>query len=255
MNNYENCRRLRRYGKAKPAYEALMKFYPLTLDNLSGELWKPIPDYDGYRVSNFGRVKSFKYKTPRIITPTLASDGYLYVHLRKSGKNKGNSVHRLVALCFIPNPEGKPQVNHIDGHPLNNHVSNLEWATNAENQRHAFNTGLQVSGENHYNAKLTAEQAQYIRENPDGLTQEKLASLFSVGHTAIGNIQIGKTYRNAGGSVRDKLKERLSDDVRTQIRAEYVFGSHEFGLRALAKKYGVTPTTICNIIHENNAEK
>ena len=135
-----------RYEKAKPAYDAFMKCYPLTLDDLPGEIWK---DFMGYRVSNFGRVKSFKTK-PRIMKPVLVSKGYLHVMLCKDSKVKWFSIHRLVALTFIPNPEEKPQVNHRDGHKLNNHVSNLEWCTRSENQRHAAKLGLLKSGADNY---------------------------------------------------------------------------------------------------------
>ena len=76
-------------------------------------------------------------------------------------------VHRLVAECFIPNPLNKPTVNHLDGDKFNNHVSNLEWATYSENQRHAYETGLikPTKGEMNGQAKLTAADVEFIRSH------------------------------------------------------------------------------------------
>lgn len=67
---------------------------------------------------------------------------YSIVSLSLNGKQKHFYVHRLVAETFIPNPKSKPQVNHIDGNPSNNHYSNLEWCTNSENIQHAWDMGL-----------------------------------------------------------------------------------------------------------------
>ncbi|MBR0061795.1 MAG: hypothetical protein IJP68_10000 [Selenomonadaceae bacterium] len=78
----------RRHENAKPAYEALMSCYPFTLEDLDGEQWRPIEGFAGYEVSTFGRVKSFKYKTPRILKPHLIGD-YLNVPLRINGTPKG----------------------------------------------------------------------------------------------------------------------------------------------------------------------
>ena len=64
--------------------------------------------------------------------------GYEYVHI----EDKFIEVHRLVASAFIPNPENKPEVNHIDGNKFNNTVGNLEWVTSKENKRHAWDNGL-----------------------------------------------------------------------------------------------------------------
>lgn len=104
------------------------------------EIWKDIVGYEGlYQVSNFGRIKS-NYKSI-ILQPGLCR-GYLIVNLYKNKKSLSQKVHRLVAQAFIPNPENKPTVNHIDGNKQNNYVSNLEWATVKEQNVHANKTGL-----------------------------------------------------------------------------------------------------------------
>lgn len=107
------------------------------------EVYKDIKGYEGkYMVSNFGHVKSMNYlnkRKPRVLVPIKHHLGYLLVHL---GFNKIKMIHTLVAEAFIPNPDCKKFVNHIDGNKQNNHVSNLEWVTSKENMNHAIRTGL-----------------------------------------------------------------------------------------------------------------
>lgn len=94
------------------------------------EQWKPVEGFENYEVSNLGRVKSLNYNRTdkeRILKPKKEKNGYLRVCLCRNGKHKWLSVHRLVAIAFIPNPEGFEQVNHKDEVKTNNCVSNLEF--------------------------------------------------------------------------------------------------------------------------------
>jgi hypothetical protein len=96
------------------------------------EIWKPVPGFEGlYEVSTEGAVRSLPGKKThskgRTLRLTANSYGYLVVGLRKDGKAKQFTVHRLVAMTFIPNPLELPQVNHKDEDKTNNHVENLEW--------------------------------------------------------------------------------------------------------------------------------
>ena len=241
--------------KNKAAYDALMKFYPLTLDDLQGEVWLPVAGFEDYHVSNFGRVKSFqeRWRKPRILRPSI-SRGYLRVTFCKGGKTKHFQVHQLVSKVFIPNPEGKPEVNHIDGHPLNNHISNLEWCTSSENQRHAVDTGLQSSGEDSSRAKLSNQQVRYIRNNPDKLNLAQFAEMFGVSQTVISAVQLGKKYKSAGGSIRGKIDTRIPDDIRAAIRQDYQKGVKGRSTPALAKKYGIGSKTVWDIVNKSQAD-
>lgn len=247
MNQKEYDRR--KQELAKPAYDALMKCYPFTLDDLDGEIWKPIAGYEElYHESNYGRTKSFWKGKAKILNPSMRRD-YLCVTLSKDNKPKHFQVHRLVAQAFVPNPEGKPQVNHIDGCKFNNFVGNLEWATQSENQQHAVDTGLrkQPQGEKHGMAKLTNEQVEYIRLNSKSLTGVQLAEMFGVSASTISQIQTGKIYRNATGSVRKSKCSPVSDEIRDQIRADWATGNYTKA--ALARKYGYDHKTIRRIIN------
>lgn len=113
--------------------------------------WAKIKGYEGlYEVSTDGRVRTVSHITNGHVIPSkelavsvYKNQRYARVRLYKGGKPKDYKVHRLVADAFIPNPDGKPQINHIDGDKGNNKVENLEWCTQAENNKHAFDTGLQ----------------------------------------------------------------------------------------------------------------
>ncbi|WAX14850.1 DNA endonuclease [Enterococcus phage EF36P1] len=99
------------------------------------EVWKDVAGYEGlYQVSNLGRVK--RATTGKVLKGYKNTTEYLGVNLCKNGKHKTHKIHRLVAQAFIPNPENKPQVNHIDEDKTNNMASNLEWMTAKENSNH-----------------------------------------------------------------------------------------------------------------------
>lgn len=113
---------------------------------LNTEIWRDVEDLP-YEVSNLGTVrrkakhqKTWKNKTS--VRPYMNSAGYSCIHLYKNSKMHSYLVHRLIAQMFIPNPENLPEVNHIDGNPLNNSISNLEWCTHQYNMQHAWDTGL-----------------------------------------------------------------------------------------------------------------
>lgn len=109
------------------------------------EIWKAVPGFETYEVSNHGNVRSNNYLGwGKIQSISLCDDGhgYLQCNLWKDGKQHCVKAHRLVAIAFIPNPDGKKEVNHKDGNKHNNVPSNLEWATREENLMHEHTTGL-----------------------------------------------------------------------------------------------------------------
>ena len=101
------------------------------------EVWKDIPGYEGlYQVSTFGNVRSLNWRNMNVVRDLYLkphNKGYLQVELSKNGRKKMITVHRLVAMTFIPNPNELPTVNHKDENKHNNNVENLEWCTTSYN--------------------------------------------------------------------------------------------------------------------------
>lgn len=173
------------------------------------EIWRPAPGYEGfYEVSNLGRVKRpaqhrkksngiNQFYPDRVLKPHLVN-GYHYVGLRlDSSKKDFKQVHRLVAIAFIPNPENKPQVNHVNGDKTDNRVENLQWMTEQENIAHSVENGLRPLGEKNPSAVLTEAQVLEIRATyGKTLTRKEAMEKYGISRGCLAGITRGKTWKH-----------------------------------------------------------
>jgi hypothetical protein len=171
---------------------------------MSDEEWRDVPGWP-YQVSSLGRVRRV-----HIVTPVKTSKAYNRICLSRGRKDGARSrdterlffVHRLVAEAFIgPCPEGKDHVAHIDGNPQNNVPSNLYWATPKENAADRARHGKYTSGERHFGASVTDEDARLMRAwfHIAGESIASIARLFSSTERIVSGIVRGRTYKSAGG--------------------------------------------------------
>lgn len=170
----------------------------------------PVVGYEGlYVINKDGIVKGVydpaphkpgRKRTDKVIKQTLSYNGYYMVALRKNNKQRPHSIHRLLAMAFIPNPENKPTVNHKNSIRTDNRIDNLEWATYSENNKHAHEFGNQVIhyGESHPGSKLTYKQANEIRSKyrKYKVTMPMLSKEYNISVGAIQAILLGKTWNS-----------------------------------------------------------
>ena len=111
--------------------------------------WRTITEASNYEVSTNGQVRN--RTTKKILKGRLSKNGYLQVSIKIDATQKfcNRYIHRLVALHFIQNPNNKREVNHIDGNKENNTLSNLEWVTSSENQKHRHLIGNKKTSNRH----------------------------------------------------------------------------------------------------------
>lgn len=167
---------------------------------MDNKTWKDIPGYEGlYQACTNGEIRSLPRKTTRGGLMSFYSDKsnrhVVYqrptMRLSKDGKTKLHHVCRLVAKTFIPNPENKPEVNHIDFNPCNNCVRNLEWTTRKENHTHSVIKERMARGGGHGMAKLNDTQVSEIRNSLD--KPKDIATRYGVCRQTIYRI---KNFRN-----------------------------------------------------------
>ena len=110
---------------------------------MKNDEWTDIKGYENlYQISKEGEEKSLYFNKEKILKQHIMKNGYHQVSLYKDGIKTKFLVHRLVALNFLPNPNSLPQVNHIDGNKSNNSIENLEWISQIDNMKHAFENNL-----------------------------------------------------------------------------------------------------------------
>ena len=157
------------------------------------ELWKPIEQFQYLEVSSKGRIKRLAHKNrAERIQSDFAKDrdGYCRCTVfRTDGTYTSMPVHRLVAMAFIPNPENKQCVNHIDGNRQNNSVENLEWVTPRENVIHSYKYGARKICKNvPRNTILTDFQINEIDNLRNYYTVNQIAKLFNIEYQSLKNI-------------------------------------------------------------------
>lgn len=154
-------------------------------------IWRDIQEFNGaYQVSDEGQVRNAK--SGIVLCQKYAGSNIYYpivVLCNGSKKTRGDKpkyvrryVHRLVASAFVPNPENKPEVNHIDSNPLNNAAQNLEWVTHTENMRHAYKDG-----------KASKRKKKVIRD--DGVVYESLSKASAAIGYDMSNLSKACRYR------------------------------------------------------------
>jgi predicted XRE-type DNA-binding protein len=182
------------------------------------EEWRSIAGYEGfYEVSNFGNVRSCdKYvnatrgskalRKGRVLEKTEIAGGYQRVCLSREHVKEYESVHRLVALAFIPLRDGADFVNHKDLNKKNNRVDNLEWVTQSENNQHAHDAGAYAEGNNlasknkNVARKLTPDEVAEIRKlaTERSMSQTKIAEKFGIHQSMVSYLKSRKTWREPG---------------------------------------------------------
>ena len=211
------------------------------------EVWKAVPDFEGYEVSNLGQVRSYYSRkggwilsnTPQCILSQSTRSGHPFVCLRKDGKSYARQVHSLVALAFIgPRPKGM-QVCHGDCSPLNNHLDNLRYDTPSGN---ALDT-IRVNG---YTNRLSRDDALRIRlDFANGLHVDELVSRYEVSTGTIYNILAHRAFREIGGPRFNGNK--LPPQSIEEIKSLHCNG---MSLSKLSKKYNRHPSAISRIIND-----
>lgn len=152
-----------------------------------------IQGLEDYSIDKLGNVTSFK-NGKQIKKAIRIKDGYAFVKLQYAfGKGKYYSVHRLVAITYIENPENKPEVNHINGIKSDNRVENLEWVTKKENAQHAIKSGLtKQKGEDNKRSKLT--NYEVVRIRIDMRSQRTIAKEYNISPSIVYGIKSGKRW-------------------------------------------------------------
>lgn len=181
--------------------EKLQKRWKPVVD-LDGEIWKITRQNKNYLVSNKSRIKTLhrvffnangveQTRRERLMKPSYAS-GYQRVEF----DGVAHQWHRVIADAFIPNPENKPYINHINGVKDDNRIENLEWCTQSENAKHSFRIGTQDNkGQNHPQALFTNEQIIKINQLiKDGVKGRVIADLFGVHESTISKIKMKKHW-------------------------------------------------------------
>ena len=153
------------------------------------ERWSDIKSYEGmYLISDHGRVLSLSRKIKRKcgdyisktfeLKQSMSTTGYYKVDLKRNGIREIFKVHRLVATYFVANPYEYGQVNHIDGNPLNNHFSNLEWVTQQQNAQHAVMVGLKSAFD------IDKSSLEYLHKQR-GMNAKEIGELFGLSSAPI----------------------------------------------------------------------
>lgn len=164
-------------------------------------IWKIIPSFDVYEVSEYGNVRRCRAgikgaRLGRIMKPYIRADGYAMYILRRDNQSYHKKAHQLVAEAFIgPKPFPKAEVCHNDGSRNNDHFSNLRWGTVLENKSDMISHGRSIHGEKHHNAKIKSVDVATIKEMyKSGVLQKEIGQKFGIHQQQVSRIVNGRRW-------------------------------------------------------------
>ena len=201
---------------------------------------KLIEDSKNYYITVDGKVLNSKNKEMKSDVSSRYKRVQIYF---EDGTTRKELVHRLVAKAFIPNPENKPFVNHIDGNKHNNTVENLEWVTPKENGQHASKSGLleSYSGENHYCSEYTTEQVERICQMlSEGYRNKDISEIVQVPVGLVSSVRTKASWKHVSDkypNIKKKRHKRASIET-----VDWICSKLEQGM------------TIQQIVDESNSE-
>lgn len=179
-----------------------------------------IPGKEPFQINRLGEVKN--KITGRILTNNISNNGYYNTGTTVDGVYKTIYIHRSLALTFIPNPQNKPQINHIDGVKTNNSLDNLEWVTSQENAEHAVKMGLRnpSKGEDHYYQKYPEDTIHSIcKDIQNGIKNSEIMKKYNVPRWIPSELRLGKKWKHITSqyNLQRSNRKTLEDSVLKEI--------------------------------------
>lgn len=216
-------------------------------------MFKNIPGFEDYSVSMCGKVKSNRRN--RLLSIITRRDGYKELGIRADKKKYIMLVHRLVAMTYIPNPDNKPCVNHLDSDRGNNSVENLEWCTYKENLEHASGKGRLVGkkGETSSSAVMSNETCHLIcKEIEKGVKLKAISDKYGINIKTISNIKNGKRWLEISSQYTFKV-ERSRRLSASEILDIVRLAGEGCSAKEISREVGTTPSTVSKHLRRNQS--
>ena len=225
---------------------------------IDDEEWRTIFDFPNYEVSNKGNIRSKEYndslghlRSSKKLKKQVNNCGYEYVILSsKEEKHKTLTVHRIVAKTFIPNPEEKEDVNHIDGNKLNNNVNNLEWTTTQENIIKRYEIG--IDGNNYKRVSQFDKDGNLVGSFPSSYEAERITG---ISRTHIGGCCRGERLTAGGYVWKFEIEEPKKIEKITVREKTLGFPNGEWTARNMDKAFAIKINELIDKINNLKVEE